>query len=73
MLLERIGVHYGLEVDAPSERGIGVPWRALKRRVRPATAPGQRTVGEAGAADDAAAVAPDAAPVKGADPSSTAE
>ncbi|QIS40813.1 BCCT family transporter [Clavibacter capsici] len=73
VLLERIGVHYGLEVDGPSERGIGVPWRALKRRVRSQTTPGQRADGAAGGADPAAAVAPDAAPVKGADPSATAE
>jgi choline/glycine/proline betaine transport protein len=63
VLLERIGVHYGLEVDAPAERGIAVPWRALKRRVR-----------QASSADAAApAAAPDAVPVKGADSSPPAE
>ncbi|PPF56284.1 choline transporter [Clavibacter michiganensis] len=39
LLLDRIGVHYGLEVEAPSERGLVVPWRALKRRVRGADSP----------------------------------
>jgi choline/glycine/proline betaine transport protein len=63
VLLERIGVHYGLEVDAPAERGIAVPWRALKRRVR-----------QASSADAAApATAPDAVPVKGAASSPPAE
>lgn len=39
LLLDRIGVHYGLEVEAPSERGLVVPWRALKRKVRGADSP----------------------------------
>lgn len=39
LLLERVGEYYGLEVDAPAERGIhtglGRPWHVIKQRLRP--------------------------------------
>ncbi|GAA2002039.1 BCCT family transporter [Nakamurella flavida] len=38
VLLERVGAHYGLEVDAPMQEGIHTgltrPWRAVRKRVR---------------------------------------
>ncbi|WP_086514958.1 BCCT family transporter [Clavibacter michiganensis] len=52
LLLDRIGVHYGLEVEAPAERGLVVPWRALKRRVRGTTGAAAGAPGAAGAAPD---------------------
>lgn len=39
LLLERVGEYYGLEVDAPAERGVqtglGRPWRVIRQRLRP--------------------------------------
>ncbi|MCJ1715850.1 BCCT family transporter [Curtobacterium sp. VKM Ac-2922] len=51
LLLERVGEYYGLEVDAPAERGahpgLGRPWQVLKQRLRPdrPAAPGRDHTG----------------------------
>lgn len=55
VLLEHVGAHYGLEVEAPSERparpGLGRPWAAVRNRVRGGRAATAPTV-EAGALED---------------------
>jgi choline/glycine/proline betaine transport protein len=72
VLLERIGVHYGLEVDGPAERGLAVPWRVLKRRGRGASGAGAGTGSGSPSVDPARTAAVDAAVPDADRPSSSA-